>query len=134
MAELIELNMLLNLLNNINDAVTIMGIISTILIGTNGWLFYKQNKLKKQQEANADMINNEAKQSEEWRKLYIDSKQELKEKEAKIDELYAKISNLRDKEEDLREALAKFEVKYVKDEIKLCNRKKCMDREPQTGY
>ena len=63
-------------------------IASSVATWAGTFFFYRQRK-------QALDIENESKQSEEWRKLYIDSQQDSARKDHKIDELRKEINELR---------------------------------------
>lgn len=77
-------------------------------------------------------IENEAKQSEEWRKLYEEMKKEVAERERKIDNLYCEISRHRDEKVEMRKEMTRLEVKVVKLEYAKCESSYCPDRVPPT--
>ncbi len=77
-------------------------------------------------------IENEAKQSDEWRKLYEEMKAEAKERDRKIDVLYEEISKHRDAKADLRKELATLETEVAKMRFLKCEKLYCSDRVPPT--
>ena len=79
-------------------------------------------------------IENEAKQSDEWRKLYEEMKGEVKERDVKIDELYIQINNHRDVEITLQKKITQLEVSNTKLQLTHCQVKGCVNREPPSGY
>lgn len=91
------------------------------------------------------ILDNEAKQSEEWKKLYEEERQsfltlrkekdaEIKERDAKIDSLYGEISRHRDEKAVLAKKNAELEVCNIKLTFLKCVVPSCMKRDPQTGY
>lgn len=94
---------------------TIEGFITLLVTNVVTWagtfLFFKQRKEGME-------IENESKQSAEWRKLYLDQKQDSKEKDSKIDRL--------------TERLNEYGLKVVRIEALLdsvgCMRRGCPDR------
>ena len=90
----------------------------SVLLGS-GIIFFRETKRAKQ-------LENESRQSEEWRKLYEDSREDSKAKEKRLEvelekrvELHAKISGYERK-------LSHYEILY-------CKEVGCPKREPQLG-
>lgn len=77
-------------------------------------------------------IENEAKQSDEWRKLYEEMKKEAVERDRKIDDLYGEISKHRDEKVEMRKELARLEVQVAKLGYTKCEVLYCPDRVPPT--
>lgn len=106
----------------------VTAIVSGLLAGgLTPFLFFRQ-------ERNSKDIENEAKQSEEWKKLYEETKEELKERDAKIDALYAQIHEQRDTEADMAKHITEVEVENTKCKMMMCEVPSCPNRRPQTGY
>lgn len=95
--------------------------------GLTPFLFFRQDR-------NSKEIDNEAKQSEEWKKLYEETKEELNERDAKIDELYQQIHNQRDTEAEMAKHITEIEVENTKCKLLMCEVPSCPKRQPQTGY
>lgn len=108
-----------------SEYLTIILSIATLIIGGGGLLYYKQNKLAKE-------LENEAKQSEEWRKLYEEMKAEAKERDAKIDDLYTQIKAHRDEKAELRTTIADLQVKVTSLKYTKCEKLYCAERVPPT--
>lgn len=99
------------------DYLSIISTIITALLSCGcGVLFYRQEKTKKE-------IENEAQRSDEWRKLYEDSKADSKEKESIIEQKDAKIERLIYERNSLTNENIK--LKFQK-----CVKYKCFDRMP----
>lgn len=106
----------------------IVAIISGLLAGGLSPILYFR------QERNSKDIDNEAKQSEEWKKLYEETKDEIKEKDEKIDALYAVINEHIDNESLQAKRIADLEVEATRLKLLMCEVPSCMKRKPQTGY
>lgn len=79
MFENLDFNILPTILTAIaSSAVTLAG----------SFMYYRQERERRE-------IENETSQSEEWKKLYIESKADSEHKDAKIDELRREINELR---------------------------------------
>jgi gas vesicle protein len=103
------------------------GIIGCIAGNLTALLFFPQMRKTKN-------IENEAKQSEEWKKLFDGAKNEIKEKDDKIDSLYVKIESYRDEELNLQKQLGETVVENVKLKIMKCEVPSCLKRTPPTGF
>lgn len=91
------------------------------------------------------IIENEAKQSEEWKKLYDEERklatEERKEWEAernrlnnKIDELYSQITKHRDEKAEITKTNTELEVDITRLSMLKCEVINCPNRKPPTGY
>lgn len=114
----------------------ILGIIGALggVTGLVSLFFIKQERRSKDLDNENKDLENEARQSEEWRKLYEQERDELKEREAKIDSLYEEIKRHRDEKAQMAVKNAELEVRCTKAELLMCKRPGCAQREPQTGY
>lgn len=86
------------------------------------------------QERKAKNIENDAKQSAEWQKLYEESREESKELNLKIDSLYTLITKHRDEKAELSKQKAELEVELTKLRFLKCDVPNCVNRKPPTGY
>ena len=86
------------------------------------------------QERKAKNLENEAKQSEEWKKLYEEAHDESREKDEKIDFLYKEIARHRDEKAQKAVKIAELEVENAKLKLLKCEVPSCLNRKPPTGY
>lgn len=107
----------------ISALTTVLG----ILLGGGGVLFWKQDKRAKE-------IENEAHQSEEWRKLYERSEQDSRDKSDKIDRLYDEKKELRERFETLMAECAELKIQNKELEYQKCQRFECLKRCPPRFY
>ena len=107
----------------ISALTTLLG----ILLGGGGVLFWKQDKRAKE-------IENEAKQSDEWRKLYERSEQDSRDKSDKIDRLYDEKKELRERFEALMAECAELKIQNKELEYQKCQRFECLKRCPPRFY
>lgn len=105
----------------------ITGIVGCVCGNIAVFLFLPQIKKAKN-------IENEAKQSEEWKKLYIEAHQEITEKDRKIGDLYVQVSKHRDECIKMGLEKAKIEVELTKLQLLKCNKPNCGNRQPPTGF
>ena len=98
-----------------------------ILLGGGGVLFWKQDKRAKE-------IENEAHQSDEWRKLYERSEQDSRDKSDKIDRLYDEKKELRERFETLMAECAELKIQNKELEYQKCERFECLKRCPPRFY
>lgn len=96
-------------------------------LGSGGLFMVRQNKMAK-------VIENEASQSAEWRKLYDEMKQELNERDCKIDRIYDEKKALRNEMHALSKRITELEVELTKSKIYRCEVAGCPKRQPPTGY
>ena len=96
---------------------------------------------KARAEARAAEIDNVKQAIETWKEIANERQEEINEikkevedKNAKINSLYIINSEWRDKYNDKCELITTLKVKMASNEVKLCQRRGCQDREPQTGY
>ena len=107
----------------ISALTTVLG----ILLGSGGVLFWKQDK-------RAKVLENEAKQSDEWRKLYERSEQDSRDKSDKIDRLYDEKKELRERFETLMAECAELKIQNKELEYQKCQRFECLKRCPPRFY
>ena len=107
----------------ISALATVLG----ILLGGGGVLFWKQDKRAKE-------IENEAHQSDEWRKLYERSEQDSRDKSDKIDRLYDEKKELRERFETLMAECAELKIQNKELEYQKCQRFECLKRCPPRFY
>lgn len=97
------------------------------------------------QERKSKMLANEARQSEEWKKLYEEERNMREEDrkewegertrlEEKIDSLYDSISHQRDCKAELSKENAKLQVDNTRLCMLKCEVPNCAHRKPPTGY
>lgn len=126
---------------------TILSIVGSLggLTGVVSLFYIKQERKSKELDNETKDLNNEAKQSDEWRKLYEEeracfrsARQEydatIKEKDEKIDSLYAEISNQRNQKVELHNKIAEMTVELTKLKMLKCEVVNCLNRKPPTGY
>lgn len=103
--------------------------------GGNTLLYFRQNRKQKD-------IDNELKEAEAWERMYHEVNAQLKEKDAKIDELRHDVNNLRESkiclvEENAKEVQrlqaekAELEIKLVECNWYRCERCGCGSRKPK---
>lgn len=91
------------------------------------------------------ILENEAKQSEEWHKLYLEEKDRREEDrkewqndrtqlESKIESLYQRISQVRTEKAETVKQNTKLEVENTKLCLLKCEVPNCTNRKPPTGY
>ncbi len=107
----------------ISALTTLLG----ILLGGGGVLYWKQDK-------RAKVLENEAKQSDEWRKLYERSDQDSRDKDAKIDAMYAEKKELRQELDRKSEEITELKLKNKELEYQKCQRFEYLKRCPPRFY
>ena len=112
----------------------VTGVIGIVAGSVGTFVFFPQEKKAKD-------IENESKQSEEWKKLYEETHSELQQKDAiiekkdeKIDALYVEITKHRDEKAQQSIVIAELQVENTKLKLLKCDRPSCQNRQPPTGY
>lgn len=116
--------------------ITAVVSIFTTLGGT--FLFFPQIRTSK-------ILENEAKQSEEWHKLYVEEKERREEDrkqwenerisyESRITSLYQRIAEVRDEKADIRKKNTELEVENTRLKLLKCELPSCLNRKPPTGF
>ena len=105
---------LLESLLSVGNIITML--VTAAVTWAGSFLFYKQKR-------DSLDIDNEARQSEEWRKLYLDSQEDSREKDKKIDELRKEL-------QILRMQLVNLERKVQINSIYRCEHLNCPNRIP----
>lgn len=126
---------------------TILAVVGSLggITGLVSLFYVKQERKSKELDNETKDIDNEAKQSEEWRKLYEEEREcfvqackdydeTIKEKDTKIDSLYAEISNQRNQKVELHNKIAEMTVELTKLRLLKCEAVNCINRKPPTGY
>ena len=126
---------------------TILAVVGSLggITGLVSLFYVKQERKSKELDNETKDIDNEAKQSEEWRKLYEEEREcfvqackdydeTIKEKDTKIDSLYAEISNQRNQKVGLHNKIAEMTVELTKLRLLKCEAVNCINRKPPTGY
>lgn len=126
---------------------TILAIIGSLggITGVASLLYIKQERKSKDLDNETKGIGNEAKQSEEWRKLYEEEREcflqackdydeTIKRKDAKITELFTEINNQRNQKAELHNKIAEMTVELTKLRLLKCETVNCINRKPPTGY
>ena len=105
------------------DVISSFTALVGVLLGGGGVLFWKQDK-------RAKVLENEAKQSDEWRKLYERSDQDSRDKDAKIDAMYAEKKELRQELDRKSEEITELKLKNKELEYQKCQKFECTRRLP----
>lgn len=98
----------------LNIETLLTALVSAAVSWGGTFLFYKQEKKSRD-------IENESKQSDEWRKLYLESQEDSRRKDEKIDDLYKII-------EVMRRDIAALERREQLNSIYRCDRIECPNR------
>lgn len=108
---------------------------TALLTGGVSWIaFYKISKRLKGAEARKAEQDNDISLAKEWRDTAEGRERKLTEKELKIDALYVELSKWRDENYALRSQIHELHLHNVSMEYRVCNRRGCSEREPQTGF
>lgn len=111
------------------------------LLGGGMWLYRRENKrIKKAEAAKAEAdLNSLA--SKEWKEIAENREQKLdaalsrnKELSEQVTGLFDVIGQWRDRCDEKDTRIHELELKIMSDSIRLCNKRGCAEREPQTGF
>ena len=109
--------------------------------GVTALFLIKPNKRKATAEAKGEEQDNAMQVLEGWKQLAQeretknhDYEQQLADDNIKIDKLYETISEWRDKFNEKCESVSQLKITIAKNEPKMCERRGCGTREPQSGY
>lgn len=98
------------------------------------FLLLPQKRKSEELKNTAQDIENEATQSEEWQKLYREEREKNNKLDAKIDELYGELSNVRTENSTLYEQLTEYKIDNTRLKLLKCEKPACPHRQPPTGY
>lgn len=104
------------------------------LLGGGVWMYRRENRRIKQAEAARAEADLNTLAAHEWREIAENREVKNNKKDEKIEELYKENREWRDKYNELKSQLHRLEVERIKEQIRICNKPKCADREPQSGY
>ncbi len=97
-------------------------------------IFYRSKKRK--ENAQASLAESEVIRSfaQEWREIAESRERKIIDKDAKIDALYATITEWRDRYNALNEMYNIMTLAKQSADYRVCNKRGCGEREPQTGF
>lgn len=96
-------------------------------LGGGGLLYFRQNRRLKETEV-------EAKQSEEWKKLYETSDKDSREKDLKIDALYAERQRLLERLIERERVISQKDIEIERLSFARCDVNECRKRKPPRRY
>ena len=112
----------------------VTAIVGMICGNVTALLLFPQKRKSETLKNEAQNIENEAKQSDEWCKLYQEELGENKELNKKIDSLYAEIAKHRDENARLHIEMTEVKVENTRLKVLKCEIPACGKRQPPTGY
>ncbi len=119
-------------LTNISNLLSVLS--AAGLLGGGVWMYRRENRRIKQAEAARAEADLNTLAAHEWREIAENREVKINKKDEKIEELYKENREWRDKYNELESQLHRLEVERIKEQIRICNKPKCADREPQSGY
>lgn len=119
-------------LTNISNLLSVLS--AAGLLGGGVWMYRRENRRIKQAEAARAEADLNTLAAHEWKEIADHREQKLIKRDEQITALYDQLGRWRDRcaEKDTR--IHELELKLMSYEIRLCNRRGCPDREPQSGY
>ncbi len=119
-------------LTNISNLLSVLS--AAGLLGGGVWMYRRENRRIKQAEAARAEADLNTLAAHEWREIAENREVKINKKDEKIEELYKENREWRDKYNELESQLHRLEVERIKEQIRICNKPKCADREPQSGF
>lgn len=119
-------------LTNISNLLNVLS--AAGLLGGGVWMYRRENRRIKQAEAAKAEADLNTLAAHEWREIAENREVKINKKDEKIEELYKENREWRDKYNELESKLHRLEVERIKEQIRICNKPKCADREPQSGF
>lgn len=126
----------------LTDISNLISILSAAgLLGGGVWMYRRENRRIKQAEAARAEADLNTLAAHEWREIADHREQKLLSAHARANELTEKITAMfdqigrwRDRCDEKDTRIHELELKLMSYEIRLCNRRGCADREPQSGF
>ena len=119
-------------LTNISNLLSVLS--AAGLLGGGVWMYRRENRRIKQAEAARAEADLNTLAAHEWREIAENREVKSNKKDEKIEELYKENREWRDKYNELESQLHRLEVERIKEQIRICNKPNCADREPQSGF
>lgn len=126
-------------LTNISNLLSVLS--AAGLLGGGVWMYRRENRRIKQAEAAKAEADLNTLAAHEWQGIaenredkLRDAYTQIKEKDAQITTLFDQIGQWRDRCDEKDTRIHELNLKLMSYEIRLCNRRGCADREPQSGY
>lgn len=119
-------------LTNISNLLSVLS--AAGLLGGGVRMYRRENRRIKQAEAAKAEVDLNTLAAHEWKEIAENREVKINKKDEKIEELYKENREWRDKYNELESKLHRLEVERIKEQIRICNKPKCADREPQSGY
>lgn len=116
---------------NLLSAIGVSGLLGTLLPAL---LNRRQTKKMQDSQLRQNDITNDIMVAKEWKEIAEKREVQLDIKDKKIDELYISLNEIRTNHNATQRELQEMKLREVSCKVKLCERKKCMEREPQSGY
>lgn len=106
-----------------------------LIIGLGGLLlFFPQLRRKHSSEADNSAVTTAHQSALEWKEIAEKREAKINKQNDLIDKLYEDKDAMRRKEFEDAKTIADLEIEKAKDKVKLCEKKCCSGREPQSGY
>lgn len=119
-------------LTNISNLLSVLS--AAGLLGGGVWMYRRENRRIKQAEAAKAEADLNTLAAHEWKEIAEIREVKLQKKEEQITGLFDTVGQWRDKYNELESKLHRLEVERIKEQIRICNKPKCADREPQSGF
>lgn len=119
-------------LTNISNLLSVLS--TAGLLGGGVWMYRRENRRIKQAEAARAEADLNIIAAHEWKEIADHREQKLEIRDKQITGLFDQIGQWRDRCNEKDTRIHELELKLMSVEIRLCNRRGCANREPQSGY
>ena len=119
-------------LTNISNLLSVLS--AAGLLGGGVWMYRRENRRIKQAEAARAEADLNTLAAHEWKEIADHREQKLAKRDEQITTLYDQLGRWRDRCDEKDTRIHELELKLMSLEIRLCNRRGCPDREPQSGF
>lgn len=119
-------------LTNISNLLSVLS--AAGLLGGGVWMYRRENRRIKQAEAARAEADLNIIAAHEWKEIADHREQKLEIRDKQITGLFDQIGQWRDRCNEKDTRIHELELKLMSVEIRLCNRRGCANREPQSGY
>lgn len=119
-------------LTNISNLLSVLS--AAGLLGGGVWMYRRENRRIKQAEAARAEADLNTLAAHEWKEIADNREQKLTKRDELVAALHDQLGRWRDRCDEKDTRIHELELKLMSLEIRLCNRRGCADREPQSGF
>ncbi|MDE5944362.1 MAG: hypothetical protein K2G93_02110 [Rikenella sp.] len=119
-------------ITNISNLLSVLS--AAGLLGGGVWMYRRENRRIKQAEAARAEADLNIIAAHEWKEIAEHREQKLEIRDKQITGLFDQIGQWRDRCNEKDMQIHRLELQLESQKIRLCNRRGCPVREPQSGY